>query len=606
MKVLEELFTEEIETEKDTIGELERKSSTNIVSKENLRKVQKRTLNQIADTLTCTYGPNSSNTLILKGNNKDSLVVEYSKDGNKVLKHCMFSDPIEMAIQSEIEQVTLFTDNKVGDGTTSATLLSNAVFNRLCELESKYRPYTLIKTFKSVVSKIQNKIIKRKQEFTLDNVYDLCMISTSGNKEVSEQIKNIYKEFGLDVFIDTAISNTEDDKIRVFDGLTLDEGYSDPAYINTKGGKCILRNPQIYAFNDPIDTPEMIGFMEKIINDNIIVPLTNRSGNFVPTVIISPKISRDASPIVEKLVEGLYGFKDDEIGQKPPIVIVTNLLGGNMDKYYDIAKLCGCKMINKYIDPKIQEEDIKKGIAPTPETIHEFAGSCDMFNADGSDSKFINPKDMFVRGEDGLYTTDENGEYIKSTTYSNLLKFVEDAMNNAIDNSEDDGTIGSLRKRLRSLQSNYVEYMVGGITISDRENLRDLVQDAIRNCRSAANDGFGYAANFEGFRAAIELYNESILDKDESDMCYIIIKAYKDIIMALYTSVYDEKEAIKIIKTSIEKGMPLNLDNDKYDGKVITSIQSDIKILDAISKIVTLMFTANQCLVQAPQINIYQ
>ena len=41
-------------------------------------------------------------------------------------------------------------------------------------------------------------------------------------------------------------------------------------------------------------------------------------------------------------------------------------------------------------------------------------------------------------------------------------------------------------------------------------------------------------------------------------------------------------------------------------GKVITSIMTDVYILDAISKIVTIMFTANQCLVQAPQINVYQ
>lgn len=584
---------------------IKHESASNIVTKDQLRDVQLDTLSKLSKVLEKTYGPNGSNTLILRGSDKASLVAEYSKDGNKVLKAVTFSDPIEMSIQSQIVDVTDFTDKSVGDGTTSATLLSNAIFYRLCELEqkSKYTPYELIDKFKKAVSNIQEKILERKHETTLDDIYDICMISTNGNKTISSAIKNIYEENGMSVYIDTAISNIESDVIRSFDGLTLDEGYSDPAYINTKDGKCTLKNPKIYAFMDPIDTVEMSSFLNKIIIDNII-DKAQRKEDFVPTIIISPKISRDVAAIIENLVDFLYSFNGN-ITTKPPILIVTNLLGGNMDKYYDIIKLCGCKPIRKYIDPKLQEQDIEKGVAPTPDTIHSFAGEAELVTADSSDTKFINPGDMFEKDDNGFFKVDEKGNFIKSVTYKNMLHFVEDALHNAENNSEDAYTVGNIRKRLQSLQANYVEYMVGGITIADRDSSRDLVQDAVRNCRSAASDGFGCAANYEGYYAVCSLIEDG--DSDLSDIYCTIRDAYYDIISILYSSIETDEDVVNdLIITSIENGFPYNLSTRSWDNKVITSIQTDIKILDAISKIVTIMFTANQCLVQAPQINVYQ
>ena len=110
---------------------------SNIVSKKSLRKVQKKTMQIIADALRMTYGPLGSNSWLITGNDKASLKNEFSKDGRTVLKKILFLEPIEMAIQSEIEEIALYTDREVGDGTTSATLLSNAVFQRFYDYEEK-------------------------------------------------------------------------------------------------------------------------------------------------------------------------------------------------------------------------------------------------------------------------------------------------------------------------------------------------------------------------------------------------------------------------------------------------------------------------------------
>lgn len=580
-------------------------AKNNIVKKSALRKVQFTTLQEIAESLRMTFGPYGSNSLILTGTDAQTLVANYSKDGHKCLKHILYNNPIELSIQTQLIDIVSHVDKEVGDGTTSATLLSAEIFKNLCAIENKlyenkYKyisPYQLARDFQKAVDLIQDQIHSHSRDFTLDDVYSIAMISTNGNEMIANQLYNIYKEYGLDVYIETAISNTEDSQVKVFDGLTLDEGYCDAAFINTKDGKSSIRNAHVYAFQDPIDTPEMITMFEQIIYDNIMNPTWNDSceDDPVPTVIISPKISRDMSEVMGKIVNALYTFDSQGfVTQKPPILIVTNLLGGDPDRYLDIARLCGCKLIHKYIDPRIQEEDIKKGLAPTPETIHTFAGLCELVEADVGNTKFVNPKDMYTA------ELDEEGNPIPTVTFKNMISFLESELEDMKKNNVDIVEIAKIKKRLQSLKANMIEYEIGGITIADRDAVKDLVEDAVKSCMSASKDGVGYAANFEGLRATLELLNNEEVDSNIKGLLYLIANAY----ISVQTKLYEE-DPERIIETNLEKGCPYNLRSQDWDNQVITSIETDVKILDAIAKIITLMVTTEQCLVQVPALNHY-
>lgn len=600
-----------LEINKVKPGTLSVGASNNIVKKDVLRKVQYRTIDEIAESLRKTFGPFGSNTLILKGSDAQSLTTTYSKDGHKCLKNILYNNPIELSIQTQLVDIVAAVDNTVGDGTTSATLLSSEIFKRLCTIEAgmeksyKYvSPYQLSRDFQCVATMIKNKIMSHKRPFTLQDAYDIAFISTNGNGIVSKEIADLYNQYGLDVYIETGISNTTDSIVKEFDGLTLDEGYSDAAYINTHNGKSDIRNAKIYAFQDPIDTVELCTLFDKIIDDNIIQPIwgEDEEAEVVPTVIIAPKISRDMSESIRKLVDALYTYDSQgDITRKPPILVVTNLLGGNYDIYADVARLCGCRMIKKYIDAKLQEEDIKRGLAPTPDTIHQFAGSCEQVVADISSTKFVNPKEMFTD------EVDNDGNPIPTVTFTNLIKFLEAELKDAAINKDDDRTIHGLKKRLQSLKANMIEYDIGGLTPADRDAVKDLVEDAVKSCRSAYNDGVGYAANFEGLRACLELIDEAPfmdVDEDTKDryLCILkhIAKAYVDVQSKLY-----EDDPEFYIKRNLEEGSPFNLTTRDWDGKVITSIKTDIKIIEAISKLITLMVTTEQCYVQVPALNRY-
>jgi hypothetical protein len=169
-----------------------------------------------------------------------------------------------------------------------------------------------------------------------------------------------------------------------------------------------------------------------------------------------------------------------------------------------------------------------------------------------------------------------------------------------------------------------IEYLIGGIAESDRDAVKDLVEDAVKNCASASSTGVGYAANFEGLRASMMAWKQHHdRDKENSDdiIIYhiksIIAKAYYNAAQILYSTAVDNfDDAEVLIYNSITNDQPYNIatvfdygteniDDIPFDGNVLCSISTDIEILEAIDKIVTIMVTANQALVQVPTLNRY-
>ena len=141
--------------------------------------------------------------------------------------------------------------------------------------------------------------------------------------------------------------------------------------------------------------------------------------------------------------------------------------------------MCGAPLIKKYLNPDIQKEDIDKGLAPTPETIKEFCGSADLVVSDLTKTKFINPSKMF--NEDGSY----------SNEYKSVLSFLENELKKAQDAGEGINKTGRLKRRINSFKGNMIDLLIGGVSNTDRNNLRAAVEDAVLNCRSAAKYGVG-------------------------------------------------------------------------------------------------------------------
>ena len=363
-----------------------------------------------------------------------------------------------------------------------------------------------------------------------DDIYEIALISTNGNEEIAGTIKAIYEEFGLDVMIDVGISTGVDNIVKKYDGMTLETGFTDICFVNDKSrNSAAIRNPKVYCFNDPIDTPEMLSFLDAILYNNILRAYQQGSVyEPVPTVIFGKAISPDTSSYFETVVKLMNQYP----GQIP-LLMVTDIHQEYL--YEDIAKMCGAPFIKKYLNPELQQLDVEKGLAPTLETITGFCGSAEMVEADQLKTKIINPKKMF--NEDGSYSED----------YKTMLSYLETQVEKC--KQEDAGieAISRAKRRLNSFKGNMVDFLVGGVTLADRANLKASVEDAVLNCRSASRDGVGYGANYMAWQALNELDRENTYTAGYE----VLYLAYEKLLNILYSSAYTADKASVIINHSL-------------------------------------------------------
>lgn len=562
-------------------------SGNNIVRKQQIREIQSWTLKFLRNVVEATQGPNSSNSMILHENEFN----KYSKDGHSVLKEVKFTDVIENAIKADITSLTLEIANTVGDGTTSAVILASILFERMREIEEqgKCTPYDLIKRFKDHADRIKEVIMERKQEFNADMAYKIAYISTNGNEYVAETIKGFYEKYGDDVYVDIIASPNKDTYVREFDGLTLDTGYADSCFQNRVGqAGCEIDNAVIYAFEDPIDTPSMGDLFMGIIHKNILNPIANNNiRSIIPTVILCPKIGYDYDGFMQLLAQNLISTDPES---RPPLLVVTNIFGTATKEIYEyIVHLSGAKFIRKFIDPKVKEEEAKKGNVATLSNIDNFAGLCGKVKSDIAHTVFISPKKMYNENSD---------EY--SDFYKGLVLNIEQEIAEAEATSKDLNLIGNLKTKLHSLKANMIQYAIGGVNVGERDALRHLVDDAVKSCRSAAQYGVGQAANIEGLLASIEVINKDELIGD------IVANAYAELVLTLYKTCLTETEAQEKLEESLERKEAFDLRNKEFNGTVLGSIMSDVVIFDTLSKILSLIITCNQVVLPNVRMNTYK
>ena len=617
---------------------------TNVVKEKELRKAQKRALEFFSDAVQNTYGPMGGYTAYSYGSIDKSVKAvqsNYTKDGFTVLKHLDTDKPIESLLREEIRDICTSVIKVIGDGTTSAVMLSNYIFQGLLNLqENGYSKRSVIKHFKNVIKTVVQRIEENKHDATLEDIYNIALTSLNGQEEYAEIIKKIYEQNGMNVFIDVAVSNNKDTIVKTYNGMTYDTGYISPCFVNNPMKKsCELPNPEIYVFESPIDTPAMINLLQLIVEQNIEKPAVmlrqqqQNAGNKlnkknlilpVPTLIICPHISRDANSYIDSLISA---FSNAPIENRLPLCIVAGIHNNNQ-YLLDIMNLTGAKFIKKYIDPETYEKDKEAGLAPTPATLRTFAGHADQIICDALSTRIINPANMYEK---------DTKEY--STFFTNYIDQLKDLLHKYEETREELVKIGRLKRRINILQGNMVDLFVGGIGISDRDSLRDSIEDAVLNCRSAAKEGVGYGANYEGLRVLNQLsieannekenfgknlndLNEKYQDRANKEFSQIIIRqlvvdlifnAYVRLCKQLYLPYCDDNDeqasallSISLASKDEDQLCPFNIITESYDKRVLTSIKTEPAMLEAISKIISLLFDTNQFILPDARFNIYE
>lgn len=578
---------------------------SNIIGKEKLREIQKETLKVISDALENSFGPYGSNTIIYEG---DQALPRFTKDGHTILTRLQFAGEIEQSVLIDIKEETRTQALKVGDSTTSIAILSNLIFYELAAYDKSnvIPPADLVAIFRKVVELISDKIGERAMEFTPELAKKISYIATNGNEEYSDLIYNVYNKYGKDVYIDVKASMSGKTYYDEINGMNFDYGYMDISFINNpETNKCELDNPKIYFFRDPIDTMEMGKIVDGIINKNLMRD-KHDTAKVVPTLIVAPKFTRDFSRFIDSIIAVLNKTKYTD---KFPLCIVTGTSSIDEEELDEIRHLCDAQWIQKYLDPRVQEKDIAAGKAINLESEFKFNKSIGAY--EGSAKKVIVSKThTTIIGPKKRYNADGSD----TDEYKNRVQWLEDSIAEEENSTHDNMEIFKLKKRLNSLKGNMVEIYVGGITSADRDQERDLVEDAVLNCRSAAKNGVGLGANVEGYIASNVVFdqlhdelkekgkieelgpkfNKAVYYNAAIDMVNIIRFAYIAIIAKLYNGFLDDAELTRMLDQVQTTNKIYNLRERCYDSNVVTSIDTDKWVLYTISKIITIMVTSNQ------------
>ena len=602
----------------------------NILDKKTLRKYQRSTLKLISKSIEPSFGPKGSNTITCM-HDPDTAPTVYTKDGFTILKSIKLYGPLEKSIVRDMIDISRNQAKNVGDATSSVAILSHIMFENLAKLEAsnKYLPVNIIEEFSEVVKDIKKDIYSRaRKDITLDDIYKICMVSTNGNKEMSERIRGYYEKYGFDVTLDLKHSLNGKTYDVEIDGMCLESGALDYRFLTDDGITKTIENPRIYVFRNRIDNVRMFELFDTLIQTNIVNPLhwkiiqnrvkyltankdsltqeetmelakySNQLNNmpkdadqYVPTVILTPHVSQDMSVMMNNILDIMH-TKDGNI----PFAVVHRIDECQNVFYSDISRLCGAKEISSYIDHDRQKADEVAGYAPTPDNVHEFYGSCEKIIVTDKTTTFFNPKLKY----------DENGNYTE--TFNNLMNHLELACKGEIETGDDVVNLHKIKKRINSLKGKAVELYIGAISQPKREQAYLTIEDAIQNCKSAILSGYGYGSNLEGLISAYNIRADRSKEKSELriEIEEIIKISYHELLRKLLaTIITDENEIYDIINKMIVNKQGYDLITKDFSYDIIATIETDICVLESISQILTMMVTANQFILPEVNINMY-
>jgi len=611
----------------------------NVINKEATRLFQSETLKGLAESILTSAGPMGSLSKIIlhmaqdpNSPNRNRPIVKYTKDGHSILSYITHCDNglLCNSVANDTYDVTAYVKKKTGDGSTGAVNMASLIFDNLIEIETetKLPPREIMKQFGQAVDLISEKIKSYAIPFTSDEAYNIAYISSNGDEEIALNIKQIYEEFGNDVFIDVDISTDEISRMKILDGMSINTGFNSPAYINNQQkGTANIQKPRIYYFRNTIDTPEQIELLASIIMNNILTPYhTRQLQNVKPTVILAPHLANDTLVELNEVIKLMNMYNSPElIANKPPLLVVTNI---NADEATDdIAQLCGCPIIRKYQSTEQRDKDRSEGKAPTSTTItEEWYGTADVVESDAVSTKFINPKLKFStkgkerkriceQNREKFVSEEDDDESVDSSEFKALVSSLEAMLKKEKNENATIDIIGRLERRIKSLKSKVVIYQVGGISVTKRDSVQDLVWDSVKNCRSAVKSGVGYGCNMEGYFACRELLERPTeLDLSETNVKFIemVFDSYRSYITKLYMFSFgiEQEDAEQLLDTNsrdsiIDIAKGYNEGDVEYSDSIKSSIDTDVVVLEAISKIVSLMMTSAQTIIPDPMLDSY-
>ncbi len=520
---------------------------------EEARKELMSGINKLADTVKVTLGPKGRNVILDKGFGSPMI----TKDGVTVAKEVELEDKIENTGAELVKEVASKTNDVAGDGTTTATVLAQAIVREgIKNVAAGANPMSL----KHGVDKGVHAVVKQikesaKQIDTKEEIAQVASISANNDKEIGEVIAEAMEEVGRDGVITVEESQSFGIDKEVVEGMQFDKGYVSPYMIT---------NPDR---------------MEAIFEDCSIL-ITDKKIGAVADIV----------PLLEKMAQGgkkdLVIIAEDVEGEALATLVVNKLRGtfntlavkapgfGDRRKEMleDIAVLTGGRVIS---------EDV--GLTLENATLEDL----------GHAAKVISTKDntTVVDGKGDKTAIDER---VKAITMQ-------------YDQSESDFDKEKLAERKAKLSGGVAVIKVGAATETEIQEMKHRVEDALAATKAAVEEGVVVGGGVALLRS-LSVLGSVECDENDSDErvgVSILVRALEEPVRQIASNSGKDGAVVAQKVKEMEGNQGYNAADDKYEDLMEAGIVDPAKVtrsaLENAASIASLVLTTEAVVTDLPE-----
>src|SRR6476659_8532898 len=259
-----------------------------IVHGEESRAAILRGVNQLADAVKITLGPKGRNVVLDKKYGSPRI----TKDGVTVAKEIELKDAMENMGAQMVREVASRTSDVAGDGTTTATVLAQAIFREgVKTVAAGANPMALKRGIDKAVERATQEIKKMSKPVAGDMIAQVGTISANGDESIGELIAEAMAKVGKDGVIEVEDSKTMETSLEVVEGLQFDRGYLSPYFVtNAETMKAELENPVILLSEKKISSMrDMLPILEQVakLGKPILIIAEDVDGEALATLVVN-------------------------------------------------------------------------------------------------------------------------------------------------------------------------------------------------------------------------------------------------------------------------------------------------------------------------------
>ena len=430
---------------------------------EEARRGLERGLNILADAVKVTLGPRGRNVVLEKKWGAPTI----TNDGVSIAKEIELDDPYEKIGAELVKEVAKKTDDVAGDGTTTATVLAQALVKEgLRNVAAGADPLSLKRGIEKAVEAVTRELLASAKEIeTKEEIAATASIS-AGDNEIGALIAEALDKVGKEGVITVEESNTFGLELELTEGMRFDKGYISAYFVtDAERQETVLEDPYILIVNSKIsNVKELVAVLEKVMQSNkpLLIIAEDIEGEALATLIVN-KIRGTFKSVAVKAP----GFGDRRKAQLADIAILT---GGQV-----ISEEVGLKLETAGLE--LLGRARKVTVTKDETTIVEGAGDADQIAGRVSQ----------IRAE--------------------------------IENSDSDYDREKLQERLAKLAGGVAVIKAGAATEVELKERKHRIEDAVRNAKAAVEEGIVAGGGVALIQAGAKAFANLNLDGRRGNRC---------------------------------------------------------------------------------------